>query len=54
MAVTELAGLDNLPPRRTLRELLPFLGSLLGAFGLIGVLVGVMSMGAVQRSVTDL
>ena len=50
MAVTELADIDDLPPRRTLRELLPFLGSLLGAFGLIGVLVGVMSMGAVQRS----
>ena len=50
MAVTELAGIDDLPPRRTLRELLPLLGSLLGAFGLIGVLVGVMSIGAVQRS----
>jgi len=50
MAVTELAGIDDLPPRRTLREILPLLGSLLGAFGLVGVVVGVMSIGAVQRS----
>jgi len=50
MAFTELADIDDLPPRRTLREVLPLLGSLLGAFGLVGVLVGVMTIGAVQRS----
>jgi membrane-bound lytic murein transglycosylase B len=50
MAFTELADIDDLPPRRTLREILPLLGSILGAFGLVGVLVGVMSIGAVQRS----
>jgi membrane-bound lytic murein transglycosylase B len=50
MAATELADIDDLPPRRTLREILPLLGSFLGAFVLVGVLVGVMSIGAVQRS----
>lgn len=50
MAATELAGIDELPPRRSLRDVLPLLGSIIGAFGLVGVLVGVMSIGAVQRS----
>jgi len=50
MTVTEPGEVDDLPARRTLREILPLLGSLLGAFGLVGVLVGVMSIGAVQRS----
>jgi membrane-bound lytic murein transglycosylase B len=50
MAFTDLAEIDDLPPRRTLRDVLPLLGSLLGAFGLVGVLVGIMSIGAVQRS----
>jgi membrane-bound lytic murein transglycosylase B len=50
MAVTELADFDDLPPRRSLSTVLSLAGSLLGAFGLVGVLIGVMSIGAVQRS----
>ena len=50
MAVTELADFDDLPPRRSLGEVLRLAGSLLGAFGLMGVVVGVMSIGAAQRS----
>ena len=50
MAFTVLADVDGPPPRRSLGAVLPLLGSFLGAFGLIGVLLGVMSIGAVQRS----
>jgi membrane-bound lytic murein transglycosylase B len=50
MAFTELAEVDDPQPRRSLRAVLPLVGSLLGAFGLVGVLVGAMSIGAVQRS----
>jgi membrane-bound lytic murein transglycosylase B len=49
MAVTELADFD-LPPRRSLREVLPLLGALIGSFGLVAVVIGAMSIGAVQRS----
>ncbi len=49
MAATELFDLD-LPPRRSAREVLPLVGSLIGAFGLVAVVVGAMSIGAVQRS----
>jgi len=50
MAVTECAEFDDVPPRRTVRSVLPLIGSLLGGFGLVGVMIGVMSIGAVQRS----
>ncbi len=41
---------EDLRARRSLRDVLPLVGSLLGAFGLVGVLIGVMTIGAVQRS----
>ncbi len=49
MADTQLVDYD-LPPRRSLRAVLPLIGSLLGAFGLVGVMIGAMSIAAVQRS----
>jgi membrane-bound lytic murein transglycosylase B len=50
MAFTVLADVDGPPARRSLRAVLPLIGSFLGAFGLIGVVLGVMSIGAAQRS----
>ncbi|HEY3339295.1 MAG TPA: lytic transglycosylase domain-containing protein [Propionicimonas sp.] len=50
MALTELVDIELPAPRWSVRAVLPLVGSLLGAFGLVGVMIGVMSIGAVQRS----
>jgi len=50
MTVIDLADPPIRPQQRTGRAVLPLVGALVGAFGLVGVLVGAMSIGAVQRS----
>jgi len=50
MALTQLPDPSAPPSGRSPRAVLPLLAALLGTFGLVGALIGVMSIGAVQRS----